>query len=77
MTRIMPEFTKGIDPWYWCTSEGSEMFNLLIGFEETFQEKLQWLEEAENLTLLFEKNRQRQNKNLPVQETLHPTPPRT
>lgn len=53
----MPKFTEGIDPWYWCTPEGSEMFSLLVGFEESFNEKLQWLEEAENLTLVFEKNR--------------------
>ena len=53
----MPEFTKGIDPWYWCISEGSDIFNVLHGFESSFREKLQWLEEAENLILLFEKNR--------------------
>ncbi len=53
----MPKFTKGIDHWYWCTSEGSDMFNVLLGFEFSFREKLQWLEEAENLSLGFQKHR--------------------
>jgi len=52
-----PKFTENRDPWYWCTAEGSEMFNLLVGFESTFRDKLQWLEEAENLSIVFEKNR--------------------
>ncbi len=64
----MPEFTKGIDPWYWCTAEGSDMFNVLLGFESTFPEKLQWLEEAENLTLLLDKNRQQRSRDIPVHE---------
>jgi len=51
------KFMENRDPWYWTTAEGSETLNLLIGFESTFREKLQWLEEAENLSLVFEKNR--------------------
>ena len=39
--------------WQWCTSEGSELHTLLIGLETTFREKLEWLEEAETLTLIM------------------------
>ena len=37
--------------WQWCTFEGAELHTLLLGLESTFREKLEWLEEAENLTL--------------------------
>ena len=37
--------------WQWCTAEGAEMHTLLMGARSTFREKIQWLEEAENLTL--------------------------
>ncbi len=37
--------------WEWCTFEGSRRHTLLIGLQTTFREKLEWLEEAENLTL--------------------------
>lgn len=39
--------------WRWCTSEGAELHTLLIGLETSFREKLEWLEEAETLTLEF------------------------
>jgi hypothetical protein len=37
--------------WQWCTFEGAELHTLLIGLQTTFREKLEWLEEAEDLTL--------------------------
>lgn len=37
--------------WQWCTFEGAELHTLLIGLQTTFREKLEWLEEAETLTL--------------------------
>ncbi len=37
--------------WQWCTSEGAELHTLLIGLETTFREKIEWLEEAETLSL--------------------------
>ena len=37
--------------WQWCTFEGAELHTLLMGLQSTFREKLEWLEEAENLTL--------------------------
>jgi hypothetical protein len=45
--------------WEWCTFEGARKQVLLIGLTTTFREKLEWLEEAENLSLLFKINRDR------------------
>lgn len=45
--------------WQWCTSEGAELHTLLMGLDSTFREKLEWLEEAENLTIAMAAGRQR------------------
>src|SRR5258708_40115464 len=37
--------------WQWCTFEGAELHTLLLGLKSTFREKLEWLEEAEDVTL--------------------------
>jgi hypothetical protein len=37
--------------WRWCTAQGARDYVLLLGLETTFREKLEWLEEAENLVL--------------------------
>ncbi len=37
--------------WETCTFEGAEMSTLRLGLQSTFREKLEWLEEAETLTL--------------------------
>ncbi len=37
--------------WEWCTFEGARRQVLLIGLQTTFREQLEWLEEAETLTL--------------------------
>lgn len=39
--------------WRWGTPEGAELHTLLLGLLSTFREKLEWLEEAETLTLRF------------------------
>jgi len=44
--------------WHWCTAEGAELQTLLIGLKTTFREKLEWLEEAEELTLKLRTGRQ-------------------
>ena len=45
--------------WQWCTAEGAELHTLLLGLKSTFREKLEWLEEAEDLTLQFRASRER------------------
>ncbi len=45
--------------WKWCTFEGAALHTLLTGLETSFREKLEWLEEAENVSLLFNINRER------------------
>jgi len=37
--------------WKFCTAEGAELEVLRLGLETTFREKLQWLDEAETLSL--------------------------
>jgi len=44
--------------WQWCTFEGAELHTLLIGLQTTFREKLEWLEEAETLTLALRASRE-------------------
>ncbi|NJR42251.1 MAG: hypothetical protein HC767_05945 [Akkermansiaceae bacterium] len=44
--------------WQWCTAEGAELHTLLLGLNSTFREKLIWLDEAENLTIAFQRCRE-------------------
>jgi hypothetical protein len=44
--------------WQWCTFEGAELHTLLLGLQSTFREKLEWLEEAETLTLQLRASRE-------------------
>lgn len=48
--------------WRWGTSEGSREFDRLLDRSLTFREKLEWLEQAENLTLQFRANREKARK---------------
>ena len=48
--------------WQWCTPEGAELHTLLLGLKSTFREKLEWLEEAEELTLRFRAQREQREK---------------
>ncbi len=45
--------------WETCTFEGAELSTLLLGLKTTFREKLEWLEEAETLTLQLRANREK------------------
>jgi hypothetical protein len=45
--------------WKSCTFEGAEMSTLLLGLQTTFREKLEWLEEAETLTLQLRASREK------------------
>ena len=45
--------------WQWCTAEGAELHTLLIGLQTSFREKLEWLEDAETLTLRLREQRER------------------
>ncbi len=44
--------------WKWCTSEGSRDLDRLLDRRLTFREKLEWLEEAETLTLSLRASRE-------------------
>jgi len=47
-----------IEPdWKWGTPEGSREFDRLLDRSLSFREKLEWLEEAETLSLQFRANR--------------------
>ena len=48
--------------WESCTFEGAEMSTLLLGLQSTFREKLEWLEEAETLTLQLHASREQARK---------------
>lgn len=39
--------------WQFCTPQGARDQVLLLDIETTFREKLEWLEEAENFSMLF------------------------
>ncbi len=45
--------------WKSCTFEGAELSTLLLGLQSTFREKLEWLEEAETLTLQMRAGREK------------------
>lgn len=45
--------------WQWCTAEGAELHTLLMGYNSSFLDKVQWLEEAENLTLAMAASREK------------------
>ena len=49
-----------IEPdWRWGTPEGSREFDRLLDRSLTFREKLEWLEEAETLSLRLRAGRER------------------
>ena len=47
--------------WRWCTAQGARDHVLLIGLETTFREKLEWLEEAETLSLQLRAKREKRD----------------
>ena len=44
--------------WQWCTPEGAELHTLLLGLQTTFREKLEWLEDAETISLNLRASRE-------------------
>ena len=57
---IMDPALQNHPGWQWCTSDGAELHTLLMGLKTTFREKLEWLEEAETLTLAMRASRDRE-----------------
>jgi len=51
--------------WKWATPEGSREFDRLLDRSLTFREKLQWLEDAETLSLQFRAHREKAKKRKP------------
>ena len=45
--------------WHWGTAEGSREFDRLLDRSLSFREKIQWLEEAENLTIAMAAGREK------------------
>ena len=48
-----------VPDWRWGTPEGSRELDRILDRRLTFLEKMEWLEEAETLSLLFEANRKK------------------
>jgi hypothetical protein len=57
--------------WESCTFEGAEMSTLLLGLQTTFREKLEWLEEAETLTLQLRASREKASSRRPAPPKRH------
>lgn len=53
----MDPVNENSDGWQWCTAEGAELHSLLLGMNDSFREKLIWLEQAEELTLRMAESR--------------------
>ena len=56
--RIKPD-------WKWASSERSRELDRLLDRQLTFREKLEWLEEAETLSLRFRANRESRSNDEP------------
>jgi len=55
-----------IEPdWKWGTAQGSRELDRLLDRQLTFREKLEWLEEAETLSLRFRANRESRSNDEP------------
>jgi hypothetical protein len=61
--------------WRWCSSEGAELHTLLLGLQTSFREKLEWLEEAETLTLQLRAQRESQPGAKGIQTPNYESPP--
>jgi len=51
--------------WKWGTPEGNRELDRLLDRQLTFREKLEWLEEAETLSLRLRANHEAQSSNEP------------
>ena len=61
--------------WRWCSSEGAELHTLLLGLQTSFREKIEWLEEAETLTLQLRAQRESQPGAKGIQTPNYESPP--
>ncbi len=59
---------KIVPDWRWGTAEGSRDLDRLLDRRLTFREKLEWLEEAETLTLIFRAQREARAANQPARD---------
>ena len=48
-----------VPDWRWGTAEGSRELDRILDRRLTFREKLEWLEEAETLSLFFQAAREK------------------
>jgi hypothetical protein len=55
----MSSYPQITPDWNWGTAEGSREFDRILDCRLTFREKIQWLEEAENLTLAMQASREK------------------
>ena len=65
-----------VPDWRWGTAEGSRDLDRLLDRRLTFREKLEWLEEAEELTLRFRAQREQRAAAGPQGESLRERPRR-
>jgi hypothetical protein len=52
--------------WKWGTAEGSRELDRILDRRMTFREKLEWLEEAETLSIQLQKNREMGESQIPA-----------
>ena len=55
-----------VPDWKWGTSAGSRELDRILDRRLTFREKLEWLEQAEDLTLQLRANRERRAADSPA-----------
>ena len=58
-----------IPDWRWGTAEGSRDMDRLLDRRLTFREKLEWLEEAETLTLALRASREARQRGAAESES--------
>lgn len=61
----MSSYPQITPDWKWGTAEGSREFDRILDQRLTFREKLEWLEEAETLTLAMRASREKPHAQQP------------
>ncbi|MEO8613553.1 MAG: hypothetical protein ABI600_00305 [Luteolibacter sp.] len=64
----MNPHTTIVPDWKWGTAEGSRALDRILDLRLSFREKLEWLEEAENLTIAMAAGRQRLKEKMEESE---------
>jgi hypothetical protein len=67
---MTPEEFDNHPGWRWCTAQGARDRVLLLGLETSFREKLEWLEQSEDLGIRLQTSRWKEG--LPVEPRLRP-----